>query len=597
MIDGVSYFRAGLALVFWKELPVDIEDIQRIEVTRSPSTASYGDNSFLAVVNIITKHPADVQGTRINVSTGSLNTKTGFISHGNELGEHTHYRVSFSHQQDSGFDTSKNGRTFNDDSYVNKFNIRSSTILDDNSEIDLFANFAYSSVEQEEGDPNQITLPELKQTDQNINLQYTNQLTNQNLILVKTFVNHWRYDRDWNTCYPAITFSDALRAVYLKDPQLAADIVSDLPNLPNQGTPETDALRDELITLGPQAFQSICGKINDDYQERRLGFEIQNTHVFSPKLRMVAGLGIKHSRSESETFLNGETAINKQYFFANIEFKPSRKSTLNIGTMWESEENRIKGFEHSPRTALNFHITPNQTIRFIYAEARRTPDTLESDMDWNYTMRDMSPALYDGSTKGLFYINTKPDNKLKSEKIYAKEISYYINLPENDTALDIKLFREDLHDLISEKVVFDDFHPTNNNSHRLEGVEVQLEYKPSGRFNAYAAYAYMENDSPSDLERALYSEHIGSTYVSYKFNKDWRSSFAYYGANSIAGFSYDRFDFIVSKQIKIVAHSILDIAVKTQYYGSKRAGYLSNKNLSTEYDSDTHYFISVSWRN
>ena len=45
-----------------------------------------------------------------------------------------------------------------------------------------------------------------------------------------------------------------------------------------------------------------------------------------------------------------ETAINKQYFFANIEFKPSRKSTLNIGTMWESEENRIKGFEHSPRT-------------------------------------------------------------------------------------------------------------------------------------------------------------------------------------------------------------------------------------------------------
>jgi len=43
-------------------LPVPIEDIEKIEIVRSPGSASWGANSLTGVINIITKKPKDVLG-------------------------------------------------------------------------------------------------------------------------------------------------------------------------------------------------------------------------------------------------------------------------------------------------------------------------------------------------------------------------------------------------------------------------------------------------------------------------------------------------------------------------------------------------------
>ena len=43
-------------------LPVPIEDIERIEVVRSPGSASWGANALTGVINIITKKPKDILG-------------------------------------------------------------------------------------------------------------------------------------------------------------------------------------------------------------------------------------------------------------------------------------------------------------------------------------------------------------------------------------------------------------------------------------------------------------------------------------------------------------------------------------------------------
>ncbi|MDR6929375.1 TonB-dependent receptor plug domain-containing protein, partial [Pseudomonas sp. BE134] len=66
LIDGRSVYRAGLATVDWSDIPVAMEDIERIEVFRGPNTVSYGANALMAVVNIITRNPADSLGTRLN---------------------------------------------------------------------------------------------------------------------------------------------------------------------------------------------------------------------------------------------------------------------------------------------------------------------------------------------------------------------------------------------------------------------------------------------------------------------------------------------------------------------------------------------------
>ena len=44
LIDGRSVYRAGLATVDWSDMPVAMEDIDRIEVFRGPNTVSYGAN-------------------------------------------------------------------------------------------------------------------------------------------------------------------------------------------------------------------------------------------------------------------------------------------------------------------------------------------------------------------------------------------------------------------------------------------------------------------------------------------------------------------------------------------------------------------------
>jgi len=609
LIDGVSYFRAGLALIFWKELPVDIEDIHRIEITRSPSAASYGANSFFAVVNIITKHPTDVLGTRARISAGSLNTKNAFISHGGEFNQRTHYRTSISHRQDTGYDTGddkgddKDGNLNNleDDTFVNSFDFRSSTNLSTQSELDIYANIVNSRVRSEDGESNQRSDPRNEIFDRNISVQYTNQISNQNQIRIKTFVNSLRRDKYWDTCRPAITFSQELRDLYLTTPARAIDVFENLPAIPARGAPELDPLIDKMNALGAQATQPICGELNENYKERRIGYEIQDTHVFSTKLRMVAGLGFNRNRANSKTFLNGDTTTNSQYAFTNIEYQPSKKTTFNIGAMFENEEDHTDGIENSPRAALNYHINRNHTLRFIYAEAIRTPDLLEANRDWNYTMRNMTPALDDGSTEGLFFIRATlmPNQKLKSEKIRAKEISYYANLPEQDINIDIKLFREDLVDLISEKLFFEDFKLTNESTSRLQGIEIQLEYQPKAKLSAYASYAYMDNKSTNVLEKSLFSRHSGSAFVSYRFDNNWSSTLAYYGSNSIGEFSYDRLDFNLSKSFSSPNQSTWEATFKIQHYGSTKSGHVIGDTavLEHKFDNDTHYFFSLSWKN
>ena len=55
MIDGRPVFNNNTGGIFWESLPIDIVDIERIEVVRGPAAALYGPNAVSGVINIITK--------------------------------------------------------------------------------------------------------------------------------------------------------------------------------------------------------------------------------------------------------------------------------------------------------------------------------------------------------------------------------------------------------------------------------------------------------------------------------------------------------------------------------------------------------------
>lgn len=59
LIDGRSVYLDFLGATFWGMLPLNSEDIERIEVIRGPASALYGADAFSGIVNIITRNPGE----------------------------------------------------------------------------------------------------------------------------------------------------------------------------------------------------------------------------------------------------------------------------------------------------------------------------------------------------------------------------------------------------------------------------------------------------------------------------------------------------------------------------------------------------------
>jgi iron complex outermembrane recepter protein len=57
MIDNFPVYNYLHGGTFWETLPVDLADVERIEVVRGPSAAMYGPNAVSGVINIITRKP------------------------------------------------------------------------------------------------------------------------------------------------------------------------------------------------------------------------------------------------------------------------------------------------------------------------------------------------------------------------------------------------------------------------------------------------------------------------------------------------------------------------------------------------------------
>jgi iron complex outermembrane receptor protein len=68
-----------------EEFIIDMDLVERIEVVRGPSAAIYGSNAFFAVVNVVTRRGANLQGAEVAASAGSFGTFAGRASYGRAL--------------------------------------------------------------------------------------------------------------------------------------------------------------------------------------------------------------------------------------------------------------------------------------------------------------------------------------------------------------------------------------------------------------------------------------------------------------------------------------------------------------------------------
>jgi len=69
LLDGRSIYLDFFGFVMWDLLPIQANEIERIEVVRGPGSAVWGANAMSGVVNVISRRPKDIVGTSVVVGT------------------------------------------------------------------------------------------------------------------------------------------------------------------------------------------------------------------------------------------------------------------------------------------------------------------------------------------------------------------------------------------------------------------------------------------------------------------------------------------------------------------------------------------------
>ncbi len=82
-------------------LPIDVEDIERIEILKGPAARVFGQNAFAGAINIITKVPEDF-GYTLQIDYGSFNTQNLYTQLSVPVGKY-HQTISAAYRTSDGY--------------------------------------------------------------------------------------------------------------------------------------------------------------------------------------------------------------------------------------------------------------------------------------------------------------------------------------------------------------------------------------------------------------------------------------------------------------------------------------------------------------
>ncbi|EJM17944.1 outer membrane receptor for ferrienterochelin and colicin [Pseudomonas sp. GM18] len=555
LIDGRSVYRAGLATVDWSDIPVAMEDIERIEVFRGPNTVSYGANALMAVVNIITRKPADSHGTRLKITRGQRGINDFYASQG--MGwDSGDLRLSLSGQQDDGFDSDRTGADYRDNRRLNRFSLAVSQTLNENQSIDWQLNakdgtnqrpYTYRPVFS--GITAAGNNSDVIAKDYAGSLRWNLDVNPDHSLYIQGSAQHWDRQQTWRACDAEISFSPELTQLWQLNPNYTERLARNIARFtgaPPGTAAEQDLANQVLAQWRNGANKTLCGDIDQSARESRYDLELQDTLSLSDTLRLVSGMNYRYDRADSETYFNGTLDDTTWRAFGQLEWRATEHWLLQGGAMFE--DTQLTGSSLTPRVAVNYLINPRHGLRAVYSEAVRSPDMFENSVNWSYQVTNLQPSAY-GQTSARYFVRTRGPGDLEQERMRSRELGYNGYFTEWGLTVDVKLFYDEINGMISEPLRNNQYIASNSNSSRFSGTETQLDWRVSSADRLRLTYAYVDAEASNPLDAQQTARNSGSAGWLRNWGQGWNSALFYYGADALNGYRFERVDTRIAKRI------------------------------------------------
>lgn len=435
LIDGLPVQSPVINFVDWSSLPIEIDDIEYIEVMRGTSVAVYGANAFNGAINIVTKKTFEDKGMYYRVLSGDPNMTSVQLKYGFQTGVSSH-SVSGYFKKNTGFEG------VHDNSENKKFRYRGDFNPSVNDEVEVMLGFN-QGFKDEQGDDLVIKeRPRIVDSQQQY-IRWKHNYENDNEFTLKAYHHHVNYDDLYQT-----------------------SLISEIYGVPPSVIPTFFGGRsDQPVEFGVYISESD-----------RYGLDFQQSFVLS-SLKFIVGAAFVYDdiRSEYAFVETGEaTGLNKQ-IFSNVEWKIYNDLIFNAGVMVEKTE-RHKG-EASPRLSLNYHANEENTIRLSTATSYRPLTTYFSGIN--------RAARYTSDHEVFDIIDDFRSYK-RPEKIISHELSHLASYPGYDLSFDWRLYRDSYKNVIeavNDSSIVDDAGNgvrvlIDGGDYYVKGLQAQAKYEP-----------------------------------------------------------------------------------------------------------------------
>ncbi len=539
LVDGRSIYEPFFGGINWKSVPVNIDDIERIEVSRGPNLATYGSNSFQAAINIITRTAAEDQGSYLRANAGNHDIADLTYRYGGSSGK-LDYRVTASTLNDDGLDS---GNQFDhpDDTQSNNIDYRLDYQINNSNSISYQGGYGSN---RQQADRNHEDIIPTERTIDNTQLfqfiKWENVIDSENTLLMQYYYN-------------------------LSDKE--------------------DRYSSEPIPAAP--FDTFILDVDADIKAERHNLEL--THFITPNesLKLWWGLSAQADQVTSPLYLvSDEKVTNDNYrIFANIEWFLNKKNMLNVGGL--VEKNDFSKTEFSPRISLTHAFSRKHKVRVGVSQAIRSPFIYEALGELSYSQELTSGGTATGLT--LLENVIRGNIELENEKIISHEVAYFGEFMDASLLFNARLFYDKVSSYIDtlketdtppgdpSTILYDDVvlvfrNPIDNTT---QGLELELDYHIDHSLRLIASGAIININSNSLAMTLSAPQHSFSLFLTKSFNEKYNGSVGYYYVE----------DFTWTDSRGTGDYNILDIRASRNFRFKKTHGSLSIvlKNLLDDY--------------